>query len=141
MGLPSCVMEKNGLGLWMLLKNMNEVSCCVCNLQERIAQTCALVQNSRISSYLLILISLCRAWSGAAIPDIKRQFLLEPAKNYEYLRQSGCYELEGVDDVKMFEETKLAFNVLNISPEMSDGIFCVLSAILLVGNLEFKVRK
>ncbi|XP_065184924.1 unconventional myosin heavy chain 6-like [Sycon ciliatum] len=78
------------------------------------------------------------AAAGAAIPDVKKQFLLEPAQYYTYINQSGCYELEDVDDVKMFEMTKLAFNVLNITPEMCDGIFSVLSAILLVGNLEFK---
>ena len=70
---------------------------------------------------------------------MKRQFLLEPAKTYHYINQSGCYTLDDVDDVKMFEMTKLAFSVLNITTEMSDGIFAVLSAILNVGNLEFKV--
>lgn len=77
--------------------------------------------------------------SGKAIPEIRDQFLLMPAEKYKYINQSGCYKLDDVDDVQMFEQTRLAFTVLNISPELSDGIFSVLSAILYIGNLVFEV--
>lgn len=59
-------------------------------------------------------------------------------ENYNYLNQSGCTEIEGVPDDKHFESLKLAFSVLNVSSDDLEGIFKVISAILWIGNIEFK---
>ncbi|XP_056022495.1 myosin-I heavy chain-like isoform X9 [Ostrea edulis] len=75
---------------------------------------------------------------AAAAPEIQDQFFLLPVESYFYLNQSGCYELHNVDDSKMFDRLRLAMNVLNIPAEMVDGIFSVLSAVLLIGNLTFE---
>ena len=71
-------------------------------------------------------------------PELKKSYLLEPAKNFSYLNQSGCYELDDVNDCEMYEKLCLAFQVLEIPPELVNGLFQVLSAILWIGNLEFE---
>lgn len=75
---------------------------------------------------------------AAAAPEIQDQFFLLPIESYYYLNQSGCYHLSNVDDSKMFDRLRLAMNVLNIQSEMVDGIFSVLSAVLLIGNMSFE---
>jgi myosin heavy subunit len=70
--------------------------------------------------------------------DLAQQFHLRPAECFAYLNQSGCAKIDGVDDARRFDALRLAFNVLQIQPEMSDGIFSVLSAILWLGNIQFQ---
>jgi myosin-7 len=65
-------------------------------------------------------------------------YMLGPAKSYQYLNQSGCFTLNGVNDSAMLDNLRLAMNVLGITEEMTPGKFCVLSAVLLLGNLKFQ---
>ena len=60
---------------------------------------------------------------------------------FDYLNQSGCVRLEGVDDEAKFDALRLAFEVVQIPSDHVDGIFSVLSAVLWLGNLTFKVRE
>ena len=78
------------------------------------------------------------AAGAQACPELARQYLLGPVASYEYLNQSGCYTLAGVNDLGMFDNLRLAMNVLNIAEDMVGGIFSVLSAVLLLGNMRFE---
>jgi len=65
-------------------------------------------------------------------------YKLLPPEKYHYLNQSGCVRMEGVDDGELFGNVRIAMTVLGISNETQDSIFRVLSAVLLLGNIEFK---
>ena len=65
--------------------------------------------------------------------------MLSKPSEYSYLNQSGCTTLDGVDDADKFDSLRLAFEVVQIPPETIDAIFSVVSAILWLGNLTFKV--
>ncbi|EEB16327.1 myosin, putative [Pediculus humanus corporis] len=71
-------------------------------------------------------------------PELTKQFHLKPPNFYKYLNQSGCVQIEGVDDAKKLDVLRLAFNVVQVPAQMVDGIFAVISAILWLGNLEFE---
>lgn len=49
--------------------------------------------------------------AGMANKELRRDLLLEPPSTYKYLNQSGCYTLDGVDDVQMFDQLRLALQV------------------------------
>ncbi|KAL4135651.1 hypothetical protein QTP88_007249 [Uroleucon formosanum] len=70
--------------------------------------------------------------------DLVELYKLKPPEFYNYLNQSGCIIIDGVSDVHKFDALRLAFNVLRIPLNMVDGIFCVLSAILWLGNTVFR---
>lgn len=71
-------------------------------------------------------------------PQLADTYMLAPSRSYHYLSQSGCFALDCVNDATMFDNLRLAMNVLGITEEMSHGLFSVLSAVLLLGNLQFQ---
>ena len=64
-------------------------------------------------------------------------FQIIAAEEYNYLNHSGCVKLDGVDDAEKFDALRLAFQVVQINPDMMEGMLSVLSAILWLGNLTF----
>ncbi|XP_052271099.1 unconventional myosin-VIIb-like isoform X2 [Dreissena polymorpha] len=73
-----------------------------------------------------------------AAPEIRERYRVGLVQSYSYLNQSGCYSLDGVNDSNMFDRLRLALNVLNVAQDMMDGIFCILSSVLWLGNLKFQ---
>ncbi|XP_042463506.1 myosin-6-like isoform X1 [Zingiber officinale] len=73
----------------------------------------------------------------AAPPEDRKRYKLENPRTFHYLNQSNCYQLDGVDDSKEYEETKKAMDIIGISFDEQDAIFRVVAAILHLGNIEF----
>jgi myosin heavy subunit len=71
--------------------------------------------------------------------ELAEKFFLKQPSEYNYLNQSGCVTLDGVDDAGKFDNLRLAFEVVQVPQEMVEGIFAVLSSVLWLGNMKFKV--
>ncbi|EAT45892.1 AAEL002868-PA, partial [Aedes aegypti] len=77
---------------------------------------------------------------GCSNKEVAASLHLKDAAFYRYLNSSESSaqdELDIAAESKKFEALRLAFNVLQISQPLIDGIFKVLSAILWLGNLDF----
>ena len=70
--------------------------------------------------------------------ELAEKFSLKPASFYNYLNQSGCNTLEGVDDADKFDALRLAFEVVQIPPDLIEGILSVLVAILWLGKYKYR---
>ncbi|PON39406.1 Myosin [Parasponia andersonii] len=73
----------------------------------------------------------------AAPPEDKEKYKLGNPKEFHYLNQSNCYELDGVNDAHEYLATRRAMDVVGISEEEQVAIFRVVAAILHLGNVEF----
>ena len=74
-------------------------------------------------------------------PEEKKELKLGSREDYVYLRNSNCYTVQGINDVQEYADTVRAMNVIGISQENQTQIFQLISAILHVGNIEFKDSK
>nr|AAK85118.1 non-muscle myosin II heavy chain [Doryteuthis pealeii] len=75
-----------------------------------------------------------------ASTEQKNDFLLEDAKSYHYM-SSGPMPVNGVDDVAEFKQTHEAMLVMGLSSDDVNGIFRVVSAVLLFGNMVFRQER
>lgn len=48
---------------------------------------------------------------GGANPEMREELCLQTPSSYNYLNQSGCYTLDGVNDGEMFDQLRLALQV------------------------------
>eukprot|EP00947_MAST-08B_sp_MAST-8B-sp1_P004753 g4753.t1 len=79
--------------------------------------------------------------AGASDEERGALGLLSTAADYTYLSQSGCRTVDGMDDVAEFAATRRALDVIGVSSEEQQAAFRVLSAVLLLGNVQFKAIK
>ena len=77
-----------------------------------------------------IFYQLCSSAAGSRLG-------LGSADQYTYLSQSGCIRVDGIDDVKEFEEVQTAMTHLNFEQEESDWMFTVTAGVLTIGNVAF----
>ncbi|KAK6315512.1 hypothetical protein J4Q44_G00150410 [Coregonus suidteri] len=64
-------------------------------------------------------------------------FLSEGPESYRYLSQSGCVKDRGLDDLQLYDRVMEALKVMEFSEEEIRDVFKLLSAVLLMGNIEF----
>ncbi|KAG6332690.1 hypothetical protein ID866_6397 [Astraeus odoratus] len=77
--------------------------------------------------------------AGAA-PQERDHFALEDPSDYALLASSGCYRLPSgpfSDDAIAMEEMRVAMRALGFKPKHLSSIFTLLSAILLLSNVQF----
>ncbi|EFA79637.1 myosin [Heterostelium album PN500] len=60
--------------------------------------------------------------------------------DFYYLSQSGCHEIDEVDDKKVFEKTEKALRVVGFTDDDLLGVWKILAAILHCGNIQFKEK-
>lgn len=72
-----------------------------------------------------------------ASDEEKAKYQLQPAEYYQYLNKSGCTHINGVNEKEELARLKTAFRYLGIDRGLQVKIFGILSAILLLGNVEF----
>nr|CAI5827731.1 unnamed protein product [Callosobruchus analis] len=72
-----------------------------------------------------------------AARDRLKHLCLEHQDNFFYLNQGESPDVTGVDDIKAFEETVNALNMLCFTETEQDDMFKILAAILHLGNIRF----
>ncbi len=78
-----------------------------------------------------IFYQLCKA----APPELKEQLKIENVDDFYYLKQGGANEIEGVDDIHEFSETKNALSLIGVSEHLQTDIFKLLAGLLHLGNV------
>ena len=64
--------------------------------------------------------------------------MLQKPSFYKLLSRSGCYTVNGIDDEKEFIFTRKALTIIGFDGDEQDFIFRAVSAILYLGNIEFR---
>ncbi|CAH0599852.1 unnamed protein product [Chrysodeixis includens] len=77
-----------------------------------------------------IFYQLCAA--ARHMPELQ----LDHQDSFHYLNQGGSPNIDGVDDLRAFNETKNALSTLGVSESEQQDMFCILSCILHLGNVE-----
>ncbi|XP_071802894.1 unconventional myosin-X-like isoform X2 [Asterias amurensis] len=67
----------------------------------------------------------------------KERLYLSEASSYHYLNQSGCISDPTIDDKGNFQAVQEALGVMKFTQEQIHDVFCLLSAILTLGNVQF----
>ncbi|VDM37297.1 unnamed protein product [Toxocara canis] len=76
---------------------------------------------------------------GATEEERKRHFLLQPS-DYYYLNQNKFYTAEGVNGKYEYGRLKHAMDAVGFSVSSQQHMFAVISAVLLLGNIEYIKR-
>ena len=67
----------------------------------------------------------------------KNKFRLAAPAHFGYLNQSGCIEIDGVDDAEEFGEVRRAMELLSFTKVEMDDIFSICAGVLHLGNITF----
>ncbi|ODV92443.1 hypothetical protein CANCADRAFT_56105 [Tortispora caseinolytica NRRL Y-17796] len=68
----------------------------------------------------------------------REMFGVQQPEAYVYLSKSGCTTVDGMDDVREFQETLNAMKTIGLSEQEQENIFRMLAAILWIGNVSFR---
>jgi myosin heavy subunit len=73
----------------------------------------------------------------ATTTQVRAALRLENPQDYNYLNQSGCIQVDGMDDVREFEDVMTALKKLDFSDDEIMNMWKVAAAVLHCGNIKF----
>ncbi|EDO19618.1 hypothetical protein Kpol_1018p157 [Vanderwaltozyma polyspora DSM 70294] len=76
-------------------------------------------------------------FTKGASENYRQTFGVQKPEQYIYTSAAGCTSVDTIDDVKDYEDTLKAMQVIGLSQDEQDQIFRMLSSILWVGNISF----
>ncbi|XVE80224.1 hypothetical protein DITRI_Ditri14bG0122500 [Diplodiscus trichospermus] len=76
---------------------------------------------------------------AGASPTLRERLNLKMANEYNYLVQSECLVINGVDDAQKFRMLMEALDIVQICKEEQEQAFAMLAAVLWLGNISFQV--
>ncbi|XP_059633321.1 myosin-1-like [Cornus florida] len=109
------------------------------------------ISGAKIQTFLLEKSRVCQCAEGersyhifyqlctGAPPALREKLNLKSANEYNYLRQSDCYSISGVDDAERFRIVTEALDIVHVSKEDQESVFAMLAAVLELGNVSFTV--
>ncbi|KAL6041784.1 Unconventional myosin-XIX [Balamuthia mandrillaris] len=107
------------------------------------------ISGAAIQTYLLEKSRIVRQQTGernyhifyqlvaGATEEQRQRWNLPDATELHYLSQSGCIEVDDVDDAEQLQKTKHAMSVVGLSEQKQDDVLAFLAAILHLGNITF----
>ncbi|OMP04597.1 IQ motif, EF-hand binding site [Corchorus olitorius] len=76
---------------------------------------------------------------AGASPTLRERLNLKTANEYNYLIQSDCLVIDGVDDAQKFYKLLEALDIVQICKEEQEEAFAMLAVVLWLGNISFQV--
>ena len=74
--------------------------------------------------------------AGASDSEANSLQLYAP-EHFGYLNQSQCYQVDGIDDIQEYKDTRNAMDIIGINKQEQDNIFRLVAGILHMGNMTF----
>ncbi|KAK8700420.1 hypothetical protein V6N13_018817 [Hibiscus sabdariffa] len=108
---------------------------CGANIQTFLLEKSRVVQCAEGERSYHIFYQLC----AGAPRALKDKLNLKDVGEYNYLKQSNCYSITGVNDSEQFHIVQEALNVVHVSKEDQESVFAMLAAVLWLGNVSFTI--
>jgi myosin I len=77
-------------------------------------------------------------FTKGASSQYRESYGVQKPETYLYTSKSKCLDVDGIDDISDFQETLDAMKIIGLSQSEQDEIFRMLSAVLWIGNVQFR---